>query len=163
MDDIVIRELIGFDEIATIYPLYSQTGSLPEPLFRERLAVMIAQGNYRCVAAFMGDRVVGTFGFWVGMQLWAGKWAEADHVVVDENTRSAGIGGRLMSWFETEAVRIGCDLIRISMLLGKDRTHSFYSRNGFADDGLILVKPLSAWAEAEFPEYTAHKRKMLGG
>ena len=158
--DIVIRELVGLDEIATIYPLYRQTGSMPVDLFEERLAAMISQGNYRCFAAFIGDRMVGVSGFWIGVQLWAGKWAEADHVVVDAQMRSAGIGARLMAWMEAEAFRVGCDLIRISMLIGKDRTHNFYSRNGYADDGLILVKPLSAWAEAEFPEYTAHKLAM---
>lgn len=78
-------------------------------------------------------------------------------MVVDAQMRSAGIGARLMAWIETEASRIGCDMIRVAMILGKDRTHNFYNRNGYADDSLILVKPLSAWAEAEFPGYAAHK------
>lgn len=162
-DEVVIRELTGFDQIQTIFPLYGQTGSLPEALFRERLRAMIAQGNYRCIAAFIGDRMVGVSGLWIGIQLWAGKWAEADHVVVDHQMRSAGIGAKMMAWLEAEATRVGCDLIRISMLLGKERTHNFYSRNGYADDGLILVKPLSAWAESEFPEYAAHKAAMRRG
>jgi hypothetical protein len=89
--DIVIRELVGLEEIVAIYPLYQQTGSMPEDMFNERLAAMIAQGNYRCVAAFVGEKMVGMSGFWIGVQLWAGKWAEADHVVVDSEMRSAGI------------------------------------------------------------------------
>ena len=161
--DIVIRELVGLEEIAAIYPLYQQNGSLPKGLFHERLAAMIAQGNYRCIAAFDGDKMVGVSGFWIGTQLWTGKWAEADHVVVDAEMRGAGIGAKLMAWIEKEAARVGCDITRISMLLGKERTHKFYSRNGYADDGLILVKPLSAWAEAEFPEYAAHKVAMERG
>jgi GNAT superfamily N-acetyltransferase len=158
--DITIRELAGLEEISAIYPLYQQTGALPEALFQERLAAMIAQGNYRCIAAFLGERMVGASGFWVGTQLWAGKWAEADHVVVDMEMRSAGIGAKLMAWIEEEAARVGCDIARISMVLGKERTHNFYNRNGYADDGLIMVKTLSAWAEAEFPEYAAHKAAM---
>ena len=158
--DIVIRELVGIKEIAAMYPLYQQTGFLPEGLFHERLTAMIAQGNYRCVAAFLGERMVGVSGFWVGTQLWAGKWAEADHVVVDAEMRSAGIGAKLMTWIEKEAASVGCDITRISMVLGKERTHNFYNRNGYADDGLIMVKPLSAWAEAEFPEYAGHKAAM---
>lgn len=161
--DVVIRELVGFEEIAAIYPLYRQTGSLPEDMFQERLAAMITQGNYRCIAAFIGERMVGVSGFWIGVQLWAGKWAEADHVVVDAQMRGAGIGAKLMVWIETEAGRVGCDITRISMVLGKERTHQFYSRSGYADDGLIMVKPLSAWADAEFPEYAAHKVAMERG
>ena len=161
--DIVIRELVGLEEIAAIYPLYQQTGSLPEVLFQERLAAMIVQGNYRCIAAFIDERIVGVSGFWIGTQLWAGKWAEADHVVVDAQMRSAGIGAKLMAWIEKEAERLGCDVARISMILGMERTHKFYSRSGYADDGLLLVKPLSEWADAEFPEYAAHKIAMERG
>ena len=102
--DIVIRELMGIEEIEAMYPLYQQTGSLPEGVFRERLAAMIAQGNYRCIAAFLGERMVGVSGFWVGTQLWAGKWAEADHVVVDAEMRGAGIGAKLMGWIERQHV-----------------------------------------------------------
>lgn len=161
--DIVIRELVGVEEISAIYPLYRQSGSMPEGLFRERLSAMVAQGNYRCIAAFLGERMVGLSGFWIGVQLWAGKWAEADHVVVDAELRSAGIGAQLMEWIETEAARVGCDITRISMVLGKERTHKFYHQNGYSDDAPIMVKPLSAWAEAEFPEYAAHKVTMERG
>jgi GNAT superfamily N-acetyltransferase len=159
-DDVVIRELIGFEEVAAIYPLYSQSGSLSEEMFRERLQLMLDQGNYRCIAAFIDGRMVGVSGFWTGYQLWTGKYVEADHVGVDREMRSRGIGGKLMIWIETEAVRTGCDLTRIAMILGRDRTRNFYRRLGYADDGLILVKTLSKWADEEFPEYAAHKRAM---
>ena len=162
MTDVTLRELVGFDEIATIYPLYAQSGSLSETLFRERLRAMLAQGNYRCVAAFIGERMAGLSGFWIGVQLWSGKYAEADHVVVDESVRGRGIGGKLMAWIEAEAASVGCDIARIAMVIGKDRTHNFYERRGYADDGLIMVKTLSAWADAEFPDYAAHKRKTAG-
>lgn len=45
--DVVIRELVGVEEIASIYPLYRQSGSLPEEVFHERLVAMLAQGGYR--------------------------------------------------------------------------------------------------------------------
>lgn len=156
-EGIVIRELSGFDEIATIYPLYRQSSSLTEAMFRDRLIAMLVQGNYRCIAAYLDGRMVGVSGFWIGMQLWSGKYAEPDHVLVDSNLRSLGIGAQLMRWIEVEALRLGCDVTRIAMILGRERTHSFYQRNGYSDDGLIMVKPLSDWAAGEFPEYEAHK------
>jgi GNAT superfamily N-acetyltransferase len=159
--EVTIRELSGVAEIRSIYPLYSKGSSLSQALFEERLGVMVAQGNYRCIAAYIGDRMVGVSGFWVGMQLWTGKYCEPDHVIVDAEMRSGGIGAQLMQWIEREAERLGCDLLRVAMILGKDRTRSFYRRNGYADDGLILVKPLSAWADGEFPEYAAHKAAVL--
>lgn len=152
--DITIRELIGIDEIATIFPLHSQVSQLAESDMRERLAAMIAQQNYRCAAVFLDRRMVGAAGFWTGTQLWCGKYVEADHVVVDRDLRSRGIGAKLMGWIEAEAERTGCAVIRIAMVLGRERTHEFYARNGYFDDGLLMVKALSRGAAA-FPEYVA--------
>ena len=157
MDEAIIRELSGLAEVRTIYQLTRQESSLSQALFDERMGAMLAQGNYRCIAAYLGERMVGASGFWIGTQLWTGKYCEPDHLIVDAEVRGHGIGAKLMQWIEREAERLGCDLLRVAMILGKDRTRSFYSKNGYADDGLILVKPLSAWAEGEFPEYAAHK------
>jgi GNAT superfamily N-acetyltransferase len=153
-DHLTIRELVGFEQIATIYDLTRQGNShLDEATFRARLTDMLAQGGYRCIAAFDGDRMVGVSGFWVGTQLWCGKYVEPDNVFVDPKLRSRGIGAKLMQWIEAEAERIGCDVMRAAMLLGRDRTRAFYRRSGFADDGLLLVKPVSAFARGAFPEY----------
>ena len=160
MNGVIIRELSGLAEIGTVYPLYSQDGSLSQTLFEERIGAMLAQGNYRCIAAYIGERMVGVSGFWIGVQLWTGRYCEPDHVLVEPKVRSRGIGAQLMQWIELEAERLGCDLLRVAMVLGKDRTRSFYRRHGYSDDGLLLVKPLSAWAEDEFPDYTAHKVSM---
>jgi GNAT superfamily N-acetyltransferase len=150
--DIIIRELFGMDEIATIFPLNSQVGHLSEAVFRDRMSAMIAQGNYRCNAAYMGERMVGISGFWTGTQLWCGKYMEVDNFSVDEELRSRGIGAAMMAWMEAEAERTECAVIRLAMILGRERTHQFYQRNGYFDDGLLMVKALSLGA-AEFPEY----------
>lgn len=149
-----IRELRHLEEMAGIYPLFLQSNPLDETTFRARLAAMVAQGNYRCVAAFIADHMVGVAGFWTGTQLWCGKYVEADHLVVDETLRSRGIGAALMDWIEQEAERAECHVIRIAMILGRDRTHQFYRRLGYFDDGLLMVKALSRGAAA-FPEYVA--------
>lgn len=143
LDDIVIRELFGLDQIEAIFPLYSQVSHLNEDTLRQRLHAMLAQENYRCVAAYRGERMVGLSGFWIGTQLWCGKYIEADNLVVDEGLRSAGIGAKLMAWIEAEGERCGCAIVRIAMVLGKERTHQFYARNGYFDDGLLMVKALS--------------------
>jgi hypothetical protein len=98
--------------------------------------------------------MVGLSGFWTGTQLWCGNYIEADHVVVDTTLRSLGVGARLVAWIEAEGERIGCAVFRVAMVLGKERTHQFYARNGFFDDGLLMVKALSRGA-AQFPEYVS--------
>lgn len=160
MGEIVIRELIGIEEIATIYALYRQHNRMSEAMFRERIGAMIGQGNYRCIAAYMGERMVGISGFWTGTFLWCGKYVEPDHVVVDPTLRSQGIGARLLEWIEAEGQRLGCDTAKVVMMIGRDRSHQFYVRNGYSDDSLQLIKPLSEWCEGEFPEFTAHRDAM---
>ncbi|MEH7869177.1 GNAT family N-acetyltransferase [Rhizobium laguerreae] len=86
----------------------------------------------------------------------AAKYIEADNVVVDNAVRSQGIGGKMMAWIEAEAERIECAVVRIAMVLGRERTHQFYARNGYFDDGLLMVKALSRGA-AEFPEYVSQQ------
>lgn len=151
-EDVTIRELVGLEAILAIFPLHHQVSRSSQATFRERIAAMLAQGNYRCIAAYLGDRMVGTAGFWIGTQLWCGRYVEADHVVVDDTLRSRGIGAKLMAWIEAEGERTECAVIRIAVVLGKQRTHQFYVRNGYFDDGLLMVKALSRGV-AEFPEY----------
>ena len=118
---------------------------------------MLAQANYRCIAAFERNNMVGVSGFWTDTLLWAGQYLEPEHVVVDEHFRSRGIETQLLAWLETEAMRLGCDVTMVAMILGKDRNRNFYRRNGYADAELIPSKTLSAWADAEYPEYAAQK------
>jgi GNAT superfamily N-acetyltransferase len=153
-NEVIIRELSGVDQTMTIFPLYSQTSHLSEVAVRQRLSAMLAQNNYRCIAAYVNERMVGVAGFWTGTQLWCGKYVEADHVVVDSALRSQGIGGKLMAWIEAEGERTECAVIRIAMVLDKKRTHQFYVRNGYFDDGLLMVKALSRGA-SDFPEYVS--------
>ncbi len=156
VDEISLRELVGFDEIRAIHPLLRQANAaLEQPLFEARLRAMLAQGGYRCLAAFLGERLVGVAGFWVGTQFWCGKKIEPDNVFVDPELRSLGIGAKLMIWIEAEGERLGCDIVKLDMQLGKDRTHAFYQRLDYCDDGLVLVKALSRGA-ATFPEYATH-------
>lgn len=143
----------------TTFPLRQQEApSRPEAEFRRRLAAMLALGNFRCIAAYQGDRMVGTSGFWVGVQMWCGPYVEPDGVVVDRDCRSQGIGARMMDWIEAEGERLGCTVMKVAIILGKPRTKQFYNRLGFSDDGMILVKPLTL-GEAEFPEYVEQKRR----
>ena len=52
MDEVRIRELLGFAEVRTVYQLTRQNSSLSQALFDDRMGLMLAQGNYRCIAAY---------------------------------------------------------------------------------------------------------------
>ena len=143
MTDVTIRELNGIDELHSIFPLVHQSNpELDEPLFRERLAAMLAGGGYRCIAAFRDNAMVGVAGFWTGVQLWCGRFIEPDNVVVDRAVRGGGVGGLMMAWIEAEAVRLGCEMLKLETYAERTRTRNFYKSIGYGEPGIVMVKTL---------------------
>jgi hypothetical protein len=53
----------------TILPLYGQVSDISGDVVRGRLSAMTSQNNYRCIAAYFDERMVGLSGFWTGTQL----------------------------------------------------------------------------------------------
>jgi GNAT superfamily N-acetyltransferase len=148
MDDLSIRELIGLDQLRLIYPLIQQLNpEVGEELFVDRLTAMLDEGGYRCIAAYSSARLVGAAGFWVGTQLWCGKYIEPDNVIVDTQLRSGGLGGRLMAWIEAEGERLGCEVMKLEAYAQRTRTRDFYRRMGFEEPGIVMVKALPKGVE----------------
>lgn len=148
VNDVTVRELIGFAQMRSMFPLIRQSNpELDEPTFESRLQRMLEGGGYRCVAAYRDDLMVGVSGFWVGTALWCGTYVEPDNVVVDREQRSGGIGGQLMAWIEAEADRLGCEIMKLETYAARTRTREFYRRQGFEEPGIVMIKTLSKGAE----------------
>jgi GNAT superfamily N-acetyltransferase len=143
--EVVVRELFRLDEMVVVYPLIAQLNpELDEATFRRRLGEMLEERGYRLIAAYLEDRLVGVAGFWIGTQLWCGRYVEPDNVVVDSSLRGGGIGRRLMEWIEAEGERIGCEVMKLEAYAARTRTRQFYRRIGFAEPGVVMLKPLAA-------------------
>lgn len=142
-DEVEIRELRGFEELRGIFPLVRQSNpEIDEPTFEHRLAEMLHEGGYRCIAAYRDGTMVGVAGFWIGTALWCGRYCEPDNVVVDAEQRSGGIGAALMSWIEAEARRLGCAMLKLEAYAERHRTRAFYRRQGYAEPGVVMIKTL---------------------
>ncbi len=143
LNDISVRELVGLEELRAIFPLVHQLNpEIDEPVFLSRLQAMLDEGGYRCIAAYRDGVMIGVAGFWVGTQLWCGRFVEPDNVVVDRNQRSGGIGAMLMQWIEAEAIRLGCEMMKLEAYAERHRTRAFYQRMGFGEPGVVMVKTL---------------------
>ncbi len=142
MSDIVIQELIGFDEmVATLFPLINQSNpEIDRETFVLRLTAMLHEGGYRCIAAYRDGVAVGAAGFWIGTQIWCGRYCEPDNVVVDREQRSGGIGGIMMSWIEDEARKAGC--LKLETYSERTRARAFYRREGYSEPGTVMIKTL---------------------
>lgn len=137
--DLIIREL-AVEELPSILPLIEQHNAKLAPQeVRRRLEVMIPRG-YRCIAAFMGERMVGVAGFWVGAKFWCGEYLEPDNVFVLPELRSAGIGAKMMDYLEEQARTLGCKVIGLDSYVTYAGAHKFYFRRGYEIVGFHFTR-----------------------
>jgi len=83
------------------------------------------------VAELAGGEVAGWIGVFVYRCLETDLRAEISGLVVDEQRRSLGIGGRLLEWAEEWAREKGCAAIGLRSNVIRDRAHEFYVRFGY--------------------------------
>lgn len=69
-------------------------------------------------------------------------WALLSALVVDERSRSAGIGQGLLNAAEAFAKARGCSQLELSSSSQRTRAHRFYERNGYQEKRLRFVKAL---------------------
>ena len=85
--------------------------------------------------------VVGFVRLTLEEKVW-GISCEVHTLVVEEASRSAGIGGRLMDAAESWAVAEGAKGIRVNVLLQNAGGRAFYEREGYLPIALRYGKPL---------------------
>ncbi len=97
------------------------------------------------IVAEMDGRVVGTIELAKAYKGRFGYFGVLRRFVVHPGCRGSGIGRRLISYALTEAKRIGCNALELSVDPRNERASRFYERLGFKDDRTekIMVKPLT--------------------
>ncbi len=132
------------DDAEAIAALMAQLGyDVPAPAVAARLQRL---GERRDVfVATDGERVVGWAALSIDEAFVEGFGACLEGLVVDEATRSRGVGLQLLEAVEGRARERGCAEIRVQSNVLRERAHSFYERNGYlkAKAQYQLRKPLS--------------------
>ena len=64
--------------------------------------------------------------------------------IVANILRSGGIGKAMMDWIETEVRRLCCLMLKLETCAERTRARAFYKREGYAEPGIVMVKPLPA-------------------
>jgi GNAT superfamily N-acetyltransferase len=70
-------------------------------------------------------------------------WALLSALVVDERSRSVGIGQALLAAAEEFAMAHGCSQLELSSSSRRTRAHIFYERNAYQEKRLRFVKTLA--------------------
>jgi GNAT superfamily N-acetyltransferase len=128
------------DDLPALLELHRQAGDgrvLPLERAREIFRRMSQYPSYVIYVARRRDEVVGTFALIIMENLGhlGAPSALVENVLVDERSRSRGIGATMMHFAMDEARRAGCYKLALSSNLVRERAHAFYDRLGFERHG----------------------------
>ena len=113
----------------------------PDEIVAQRFSEMFDQ-NYECFGIFLGEKQVGIFGLWFMTRHYAGRSCEPDHIYIDENYRSMGIGKKLFSFIHDYALQKGCETSELNSYVSNYRSHKFYLNEGYEIKGYHFLKKL---------------------
>lgn len=109
-----------------------------------RLTRLKADGGGRALVATRGAEVVGLATVHLRHALnHAAPLAQLSLLVVDERTRSQGVGRSLVAAVEAWAREQGCHRIIVTTALHRSNAHAFYERVGYVHTGRRYGKDFS--------------------
>ena len=130
-------------EIPQILPLVQQLmgNQFSDEVLMERFSEMFEQ-NYECFGIYLDEKLVGVFGLWFMTRHYAGRSCEPDHIFIDENYRSLGIGKKLFQFIYNYAEERGCETSELNSYVSNYRSHKFYLNEGYEIKGYHFLKKL---------------------
>ncbi len=142
-DNAISIRIIEKNDIFSIVPLLQKLGnfSVSETLLKERLQEMVQQ-NYECLGVFDNEKLIGTCGLWFQTRHYSGKSVEMDHVIIDDEYRSHGIGKMLIEFISDYANKKSCNWVELNSYVHNFPSHKFFYNQGFVAKGYHFVKEL---------------------
>lgn len=136
--------LVESKDILTILPLLIilNDGKVSDDTLKERTLEMVTQ-NYECLGIYDGEALIGICGMWFQTRHYAGKSCEVDHVIIDGEYRSQGIGKKMMDFVYQHAAKRGCRWVELNTYVHNFPSHKFYNNEGFQAKGYHFVKDIT--------------------
>lgn len=134
-------QLLDSSHIAEIIPLIQDftENKFPDHVLQQRFQEMFTQ-HYECVGVYDDTKLIGVTGLWYQTRHYAGKSCEADHVYIDPNYRSNGIGKQLFAFIEAHAKKQQCEAVELNTYVQNAPSHKFYYNTGFNIIGFHFAK-----------------------
>ncbi|WP_298425015.1 GNAT family N-acetyltransferase [uncultured Kordia sp.] len=136
-------KLLNKEEATIILPYLDIMNSqkVPMDLLKERFSEMLDQ-NYEAFAIYDDAQLIGCFGLWNMTRHYCGRSLEPDHVYIEENYRSKGIGKQLFEWIEVYGKEKGVTTIELNTYVENFPSHKFYNNQGFIARGYHFLKKI---------------------
>src|ERR1044072_5465207 len=104
----IIKKLETLDEMLTTFHLVKElTPDLDPDNYKSMLKEMVPH-NYRQVAVYDGDKLIGVSGYWIATKIYSGRYLEIDNFVIAKEYRSQNIGKLMINWMLIEANQSNC-------------------------------------------------------
>lgn len=146
METVGIRQLVAADlPDATRLLCALNPDMLPEVVAERLHTVLADHPHYQLVGAFSGGKLLGLSGAWIATKIWCGRYLEIDNIVIDEASRSLGIGSLLVNYLEEIARERDCKVVVLDSYASNCPSHRFYYRQGFEIWGFHFVKAIGDW------------------
>ena len=140
---ITIRELNTFDEMLPAFALISQMHKhLDFETYKSSISEMIRVNNFKMIAAFLDEKMVGVSGYWVFLMLYCGRYIQASNFVVDSEMQGVGIGKKILEHLEIIGKKLSCEKIVLDSYTENKKSHPLYFREGFHIRGFHFMKQI---------------------
>lgn len=141
--NIIIKDLNSIEEMESAFPLVAQMyDKMSFETYKSYVQEMIDTNDYRMVAAYIGEKMVGVSGYWVFLMLYCGRYLQASNLIVDKDLRSKGIGSMLLHYLENKALKLSCHKIVLDSYVENKKSHPLYFRENFYIRGFHFMKDL---------------------
>ncbi|WP_434036851.1 GNAT family N-acetyltransferase [Formosa sp. 4Alg 33] len=131
------------DELPQIIPLMQKftDNKHSDALLFERFSEMFEQ-NYECIGVFNNQELIGICGLWFCTRHYSGRSVEVDHVYIDADYRSKGIGKQFFKWIYDYAKGKGYEAVELNTYVQNFPSHKFYYNEGFNILGYHFLKKI---------------------
>ncbi len=143
MENIIIKTLSTKEEMLRVYPIIKQRYShIDLTTYEKQLCEMIEMNDFKIVAAFLGDEIIGIAGYWILRMLYCGRYIQVSSFIVDEEKRGLGIGKKILDEIEKIGRELKCDKIVLDSYTENKKSHSLYFKENFHIRGFHFMKDL---------------------
>lgn len=140
---ITVKNLSDKESMMLAWPILAQRyKNLTKEKLSAQIDEMIAANDFKMVAAFLGDEIVGVAGYWILLMLYCGRYIQVSSFIVDEQKRGLGIGRKILQRLEEIGRDLDCEKMVLDSYTENKKSHSLYYRNDFHIRGFHFMKDL---------------------
>jgi GNAT superfamily N-acetyltransferase len=142
-EKIIIKKLDNKNDMLLAYPIIKQRyENLTLEKYNEQISEMIKVNDFKMIAAFLDNEIIGIAGYWVLRMLYCGRYIQVSSFIVDKEKRGFGIGQKILETLEKIGKELNCEKIVLDSYTENKKSHSLYYRNNFHIRGFHFMKDL---------------------